>query len=170
MNTQQLNALCTERINRLAPYIRTIPDEDMRQEAMIGIYEGLKCEPHANDTYLKQKAKWNIGNFLKKGRSVDNGAWKRDKIRILHYDIPTADGIFSVIFKNRMEIPVDELVNDKIGMDRFYLHLTREEKDFIDSKLEGWSNKRIMKELRISVSSLKKMKDDIKFKIELAFT
>ena len=124
MNTQQLNALCTERLNQLAPYIRTIPDEDMRQEAMIGIYEAIKGEPYANHTYLKQKAKWNIGNFLKKGRSVDNGAWKRDKIRILHYDASTADSIFSVIFKNRMQIPVDDLVIDKIGMERFYSHLT----------------------------------------------
>jgi FixJ family two-component response regulator len=68
-----------------------------------------------------------------------------------------------------MNIPLDELVNDKIGMDNFFSRLTRREKDFVARKLEGWSNKQIMEGLRISYSRLKEMMEDIRFKIELAF-
>jgi DNA-directed RNA polymerase specialized sigma24 family protein len=168
MTHQELNRLYEERMNHLSPYIRTIPDDDMAQEAKIGIFQALKKDPGANDTYLKQGARWQMINSSRRGKSVDNG-WKRGQVKILHYDTAEADRVFSFIFKNRMNIPLDELVNDKIGMDNFFSRLTRREKDFVARKLEGWSNKQIMEGLRISYSRLKEMMEDIRFKIELTF-
>jgi hypothetical protein len=170
MTNQELNRLYEERINHLAPYIRTIPDDDMAQEARIGIFEALKKEPDANNTYLQRSASWRISNFLKRGRSVDNGFWKRDQIKILSYDSSSADEIFSFIFKNRMMIPLDDLVLDKIGMDKFFSYLTDVERKIVNHKLDGWHDNRIEAELKISHRQFMKIRGDILSKIELAFT
>jgi DNA-directed RNA polymerase specialized sigma24 family protein len=47
-----------------------MPNEDLAQETRIGIFKALKKDPDANTTYLKQTAKWQISNSLKKGEGV----------------------------------------------------------------------------------------------------
>jgi len=169
MTYQELNCLCEERINSLAPYIRTMPNDDMAQEARIGIFKALKKDPHANNTYLKQRAKWQMSYSRRKGRSVDNGFWKRDQVKVFHYDHSNEDGVFSIIFKNRMRIPLDELVIDKIGMERFYSMLTELEKILVKGKLDGWSDKKTETRLKISHRQFKKARQGIHFKINVAF-
>ena len=68
-----------------------------------------------------------------------------------------------------MDIALDELVDHKLQMDKFFTHLTPQEKDFIECKLDGWSEKRIRKERSMSTEELDEIKDDIRFKIGLAF-
>ncbi len=169
MTNRELNRLYEERMNHLAPYIRTIPDEDLAQEARIGIYEALKEYPHANDFYLRQRAKWHIGTSLRKGKSVDNGFWKRDQIEILHYDPSYADDMFLFIFKNRTTIPLDQLVIDKIGSERFLAQLTEMERKIVRHKLEGCSDKKIKSKLKISDRQFGTAREEILFKIKLAF-
>ena len=170
MTNQELESVYEERMNRLAPYIRSIPNDDLAQEARIGIYEALKKDPDANNTYLRRSAGWRIANSLKRGRSVDNGHWKRDQIKIVHHDQSSADGMFSFIFKNRMVIPLDDLVNDKIGMDRFVTYLTDVERKIVNHKLDGWPDNRIEAELNISHRQFMKIREEILSKIELSFS
>jgi len=169
MTNQELNRLYEERLNTLAPYIRTFPNEDMAQEARIGMYLGLKDDPNANNTYLKLRSRWKVSNSARKGTSVDNGFWKRHKVKMIHYDHAIDDGVFSIIFKNRMTIPLDELVIDKIGLERFFEQLTELEKRIVNFRLDGWTNQSIMKKLKISYCRMKEIKRGIRFKISLAF-
>jgi hypothetical protein len=169
MTHQELNRLCEERINSLAPYIRTMPDEDMAQEARIGIFKALNKDPHANNTYLKQRAQWQMSSSRRRGRSVDNGFWKRDQITVFPYDHSNEEGVFSSIFKNRMRIPLDELVIDKIGMERLYAMLTELEKLLVKWKLDGWSDKKTETRLNISRRQFMKAREAIRFKIGLVF-
>jgi len=169
MTHQELNRLCEERINSLAPYIRTMPDDDMAQEARIGIFKALNKDPHANNTYVKQRAQWQMSSSRRRGRSVDNGFWKRDQIKVFHYDHSNEDGIFSSIFKNKMRIPLDELDIDKIGMERFYSMLTELEKIIVKWKLDGWSDKNTETRPKISHWQFKKARQEIRFKIGLVF-
>jgi hypothetical protein len=168
MTHQELNRLYEERMNHLSPYIRTIPDDDMAQEAKIGIFQALKKDPGANDTYLKQGARWQMINSSRRGKSVDNG-WKRGQVKILHYATAEADGVFSFIFKNRMNIPLDELVIDKITTQGFFDTLTEIERMIVNYKLDGLPNRKIEFRLNISHSRFKKIRKEIRFKIKLAF-
>jgi hypothetical protein len=170
MTNHELNSLYEERMNHLAPYIRTMPNDDMAQEARIGIYQALKKDPDANNAYLKRSARWQISYSSKRGRSVDNGFWKRDQIKMVHYDHLSPDGMFAFIFKNRTHIPLDDLVNDKIGMDRFLSYLTDVERNILNHKLDGWSDKKIESNLKISHRQFKKIRREILSKIKLAFT
>ena len=171
MNTQQLNALCTERINRLAPYIRTIPDEDMRQEAMIGAYTALKVDPNGTDRYLINRAKWNQVTALRKGCSFDNGFYKRKELTVFRYtQLPSADSVFAEAISNYGATPLDEQVINKICLERLMESLTGLERRFLKYKVvEEWSNNKIVKLLHITKAKLKEIKTEIRLKIELAF-
>ena len=171
MNQQEWNSLCEERINNLAPYVRAMSggNGDLAQECAIGIFQALGKDPHGNDRFLKNSAKWEMLNYLHRGRSVDNGFLKRDKIRIVHYDHSTTDVMFLMIFKNRMTIPLEDLVIDKITMEGFFDTLTEIERIIVNYKLDGLSNTKIDFRLNISYSRLKKIRKEIRFKINLAF-
>ena len=171
MNTQQLNSLYEERINTLAPYIRYKSDgnEDLMQEGNIGIYQVLSHHPNANNSFLKLQAKWRMISFLRRGRSVDNGFYKRKHLQILHYNQRSFDeGIVSTTFDNN-RLPVDEVVINKICLDNLIGSLTKIEKNFIEGKLKGWNNSKINKVLRIPFTKMKEIKRQIRFKIKVAF-
>lgn len=169
MTNQELNRIYEERINHLSPYIRRISNEDMAQECRIGIYQAIRNDPNANNTYLKQRSKWQMNNAGRKGRSVDNGFWKRDKIRIVHYDHSTTDAIFLMIFKNRMTIPLEDLVIDKITTEGFFDTLTEIERMIVNYKLDGLSDRKIEFRLNMSHIRFKRIRKEIRLKIRLAF-
>ena len=171
MTHQELNRLYEERMNHLAPYVRAMSggNEDLGQQCAIGICQALSKDPHGNDRFLKNSAKWEMLNYLHRGRSVDNGFLKRDKIRIVHYDHSTTDAMFLMIFKNRMTIPLEDLVIDKITTEGFFDTLTEIERMIVNYKLDGLPNRKIEFRLNISHSRLKKIRREIRFKIKLAF-
>ena len=68
-----------------------------------------------------------------------------------------------------MKIPLDELVIDKISLERFYSMLTELEKIIVKWKLDGWSDKKTETTLKISHRQVKKLREGIRFKIKLAF-
>jgi len=171
MNTQQLNSLYEERINSLAPYISYKSDgnEDLMQEGNIGVYQVLRQHPHANNSFLKRQAKWRMISFLRRGRSVDNGFYKRKHLQILHYNQLSFDeGILSTTFDNT-RLPVDEVVINKICLDNLIGSLTKIEKNFIEGKLKGWNNSKINKVLRIPFTKMKEIKREIRLKVKVAF-
>ncbi len=72
--------------------------------------------------------------------------------------------------QSHMAVPLDGLVNDKIGLDRFISFLTDVERDILNHKLDGWPETRIECKLNISHRQFKKIKEGILSKIKLAFT
>ncbi len=171
MNIQQLNTLYTERINRLAPYIRSIPDEDNRQEAMIGAYKALMNDTKGTDSFLINKAKWDLASAHRKGRSVDNARCRRSDIKLISYNqLSSDDGVFAEAVSANGAIPLDEQVINKICLDMLIDNLTSLEKRIVKYKvLEERSNKKIMELLNITNAKLKSIMSEIRFKIELAF-
>ena len=171
MNQQEWNSLCEQRINNLAPYVRAMSggNDDLAQQCAIGIYQALSKDPHGNDRFLKNSAKWEMLNYLHRGRSVDNGFLKRDKIRIVHYDHSTTDAMFLMIFKNRMTIPLEDLVIDKITTEGFFDTLTEIERMIVNYKLDGLSDRKIEFRLNMSHIRFKRIRKEIRLKIRLAF-
>ena len=112
MNLQQLDKLYNEKIKDLTPFIITQCgwDDDAIQEQCIGVYEALAFNPSANNRYLKNKARWNMTKARRKGRSVDNGFWKRNALEMVHCDQFEDSGIPAIILKDKKRKPVDEQV------------------------------------------------------------
>jgi len=167
MNAEKLNALYTERINSFAPYIRSIPDDDLRQEACIGIYEALKSDPEGTDRYLTNRAKWRQSVSLRKGCSVDNGFYKRDELEIVHYDqMDFKDGVFSQVVSENRNVSLDDLVIDKLCLEGLLNDLTKAEMEVFQYKVvhELW-DKQIRKKLGIGYDRLNEIKDGLKLKI-----
>ena len=108
-------------------------------------------------------------SFLRRGRSVDNGFYKRKHLQIIHYNqLSFDDGIVSTTFDNN-RLPVDELVINKICIDNLIGSLTKIEKDFIEGKLNGWNNSKIHKIFKIPSTKMKEIRREIRFKIKIAF-
>jgi len=171
VNSQKLNRLFVERINSLAPYLRGIPDDGLRQEASIGVYLVLKSDPEATDRYLINGAKWNQSRSLKKGRSVDNGFYKREYLPIVHYDqLPIHDGVFSQVIPSNGGTPLDNRVIDKICLEKLLDDLTQPETEVFRYKvLEELHDKQIKRKLRIGHEKLKGIKAELRYKIDRAF-
>jgi DNA-directed RNA polymerase specialized sigma24 family protein len=111
-------------------------DEDLRQEGFWGAYLALKKDTNATDRFLINKAKWEIGSFLRKGRSVDNGFYKRKNLKIIHYtQSPFEDGIFAAVISSNGKEAVDEQAIFRVDLERFMKKLTPIERRFIRYKV-----------------------------------
>jgi hypothetical protein len=100
--------------------METNDDEDLRKEGFWGAYLALKKDTNATDRFLINKAKWEIGSFLRKGRSVDNGFYKRKDLKIIHYtQSPFEDGIFAAVIPDNGKYPVDEQAIFRVDLERF---------------------------------------------------
>jgi hypothetical protein len=148
MNFQTLHNLYNERL----PEIENIIDmesnghADLRQEGLLGSYQALQTDPHATNRFLLNKAKWDMVSSIKKGRSIDNGFYKRKNLKVIHYDhLPFEDGIFAQAVSSNGQEPVDEQAIFRIDLGRFLEKLSHNERLFIQSKaMEGLPDVRIV--------------------------
>ena len=171
MDTQQFNHLYDQRIAKLKPYImrQARGNDDLVQEQYIGVYLALKDKPDCNEQYLKASAKWNMIISTKKGRSIDNGFWKREDLEVVHcYQTEDMD-IAANILKDSYRKPVDEQVIEKIAFENFLACLTETEKRFVQHRIVGWTVAKIREKLELSKEKVREMKREIRFKIGHAF-
>ncbi|MFC1885461.1 hypothetical protein ACFLZM_00165 [Thermodesulfobacteriota bacterium] len=171
MTTQELNMLTEQKIKVLTPHMRAQSrgDDDSFQEQCIGVYQALKKEPNATTRYLKNGAKWNLIRERQRGRSIDNGYWKRDRVKIIHLDQYNAEEAASLILADMRSRPLDEQVIEKIAVERFFENLNYLERRFVGLKIEDLSAKKIMQRMRITKNRLKRIKINIRLKIGEAF-
>ena len=100
MNSQALENIYNQRIPDIyhITHNQFNGNEDLKQEGLIGAYQALSTDPNANKTFILNKSKWSMVNFLHKGRSVDNGYHKRKNLKVIRYDqLVSHDGIFAAV-------------------------------------------------------------------------
>jgi DNA-directed RNA polymerase specialized sigma24 family protein len=173
MNFQTLHHLYSERL----PEVENIIDmesngnADLRQEGLLGAYQALQTDPDATKRFLLNKATWEMVSSLRKGKSVDNGFYKRKNLKIVHYDhLPFEDGIFAQAVSSNGQEPVDEQAIFRIDLGRFLEKLSHNERLFIQSKaMDGLSDPNIKRKLGITFETLKAMKVNIRKQIQLSF-
>jgi DNA-directed RNA polymerase specialized sigma24 family protein len=174
MNSQALEQIYNHRINDIHHIIhnQSNGNEDLKQEGLIGAYKALSTDPHANNRFMLNKAKWSMVSFLRKGRSVDNGFHKRKNLKVIRYDqLVFDDGIFASVVSNKGLEPVDEQAIFRIDLTRFLKKLSLNERYFIRFKvLDGLSDVRIKGKLGITFETLKAMKVNIRKQIQWSFS
>jgi DNA-directed RNA polymerase specialized sigma24 family protein len=173
MNHQAMEALYNERLKDIEHIIniQSADDQDLKQEGLLGAYLALRRQPTATDRYLLNKSQWEMVSSIRKGKSVDNGFYKRKNLKIIHYDhLPFEDGIFAEAVSSNGKEPVDDQAIFRIDLDRFLEKLAHNERLFIQAKaIDGLSDVRIQKRLGITFETLKAMKVNIRKQIQLSF-
>jgi hypothetical protein len=108
---------------------------------------------------------------LRKGKSVDNGFYKRKNLKVIHYDhLPLADGVFAEAVSSNGKDPVDEQAIFRVDLERFFDRLTTNENLHIRYKtMDGLSDVSIRKRLQITFPQLYEIKRNIRTQIEAAF-
>ncbi len=173
MNKQKLENLYNERMKDIETIIdiESNDDDDLKQEGLWGAYKALKTDPNGTDRFLINKAKWGMISSLRKGRSVDNGFYKRKKLTVFHYSqLPTADGVFAEAISRNGASPLDEQVINKICLERLMTKLTPNERKFIRYKvMEEMPNTKIRKTLKIPCKKMAEITWNVRQQIKLAF-
>jgi len=171
----QLHSLYTERINGLESFImsKSEGNDDLAQELHIGMYEALKTDPGANDAFLKRRGAWRMINSLRKGKSIDKPIpYKRkNPIKIVHFDYFSDDenDVFTETMSDK-RLPVDEEAIFHISLSRFFHKLTGIEKRFVRYKvIDELPNIEIGKRLRISFTTLREIRNEIRLKFNVVF-
>jgi len=110
-------------------------------------------------------------SFLRQGRSVDNGFYKRKNLKVIRYNqLPTDDGIFAAV-SNGDKDPLDEQVIFRIDLQRFLGKLSRNEQSFIRYKIiDGLTDVGIKKRLGITYETIRAMKVNIRKQIQTSFS
>jgi len=108
---------------------------------------------------------------LRKGKSVDNGFYKRKNLKIAHYDqLPFEDGIFAEALSSNGKEPVDEQAIFRVSLERLFHRLSLKETLYIRYKtMEGLSEGSIRKRLQIMFRQIYELKRNIRRQIEFAF-
>ena len=174
MNSNALQNIYNERIQDIQHIIHNQSggNDDLKQEGLIGAYHALNTDPNATNRFLLNKAKWSMVNFLRKGRSVDNGIYKRKNLKVIRCDqLIFDDGIFAAAVSSKGMEPVDEQAIFRIDLTRFLKRLSRNERMFIRYKvMDGLSDVRIKRILGITFETLKAMKANIRKEIQWSFS
>ena len=168
--TRDLNLESTRKIMDFKRYIveQAKGDDDLIQEGYIGIYDIIKEKDKVKESYFKTKIHWKMVNYGKQGKSVDNGFWKRDQLKIVRSDQLDSD-LSANFLKDFNSKPVDEQVIEKIAFERFLSSLSELEKSFIHRRIIGWTFIKIMKKLKLREELLDQIRKSVRYKIETAF-
>jgi DNA-directed RNA polymerase specialized sigma24 family protein len=144
---------------------------DLRQEGFLAAYQALQTDPHASKRFLLNKATWEMVSSWRKGKSVDNGFYKRKNLKIIHYEhLPLADGVFAEAVSSNGKEPVDEQAIFRVDLERFLDRLTSNETLYIRYKtMDGLSDVSIKSKMGITFSQLYEIKRNIRTQIEAAF-
>jgi hypothetical protein len=173
MNHQTMEALYNERLKNIEHIIdiQSADDPDMKQEGLLGAYLALRSQPTATDRYLLNKSQWEMVDSVRKGKSVDNGFYKRKDLKIIHYDqLPSGEGVFSAVFGEYAHEPVDEQAIFRISLERLFHRLSGNETLYIRYKtMDGMSDVSIRKRLQITFTQLYEIKRNIRRQIEITF-
>jgi DNA-directed RNA polymerase specialized sigma24 family protein len=170
----QLHSLYTERINGLESFImsKSEGNDDLAQELRIGMYEALTTDPCANDAFLKRRGAWRMINSLRKGKSIDKPIpYKRkNPVTIVHFDyFSDENDVFTETMSDK-RLPVDEEAIFHISLSRFFHTLTGREKRFVRYKvIDELSCREIGKRLRISLTTLREIRKEIRLKFTMVF-
>lgn len=138
-------------IRKLArAWSRDSPDhwEDLAQEARLGIYQELREKPNSPRHHLFRRAKHEILDYRKRGKSVDgklDKTYKRDKV--WHLAIMDADPghvlsqTSSLHYRSRDRRPVEELAVSNLTYWELSKKLTDTEEQYLSLKLQGYNKK-----------------------------
>ena len=173
LSEQELHAQCTEKIQEFSGYLRNYAkqDDDLIQEGNIGVYNAIREKGGSSEireSYFRTKMKFVITNYLKKGKSIDNGFWKRDKVNIMSVDSVNSD-VAATILNDKISKPVDEQVIDKVAMDNLLDSLSETEKTFVHRRIMGWTYINIMKKLNLTTELLDEIRKSVRCKIQTAY-
>ncbi len=175
MTNQELADLYQTRVNDIAPYIGRYAggDEDMKQIGRIAVFNGLQHDPTVPDTFLRTRAKWDMLNFLRRGRSVDGHYYQRQaQPRIVRFNHAPAGGGLTLaeIVSADDRVDPETLVIDKLMVEGFLVSLTGEETEYIRMKVEdGMSDVKIWRNTDWSRGMIQEMRRQIRAKISVAF-
>ena len=124
MNHQAIEALYNERLRDIEKVIdiQSSDDPDLRQEGQWGAYLALQKVPTATNRYLLNKSQWEMVSSIRRGRSVDNGFYKRKNLKVIHYDhLPLADGVFAEAVSSNGKDPVDDQAIFRVSLERLFI-------------------------------------------------
>jgi hypothetical protein len=173
MNIQSLHRLYEERLPEIEKNIdiKSNGNADLRQEGLFGAYQALRTDPHGSKGYLLNKAQWEMIESWRKGKSVDNGFYKRKNLKIIRYQhLPLEDGVFAEAVSNNGREKVDEQAIFRVDLERLFSRLSYNEIHYIKHKImDGMSDVSIKRRLQVTFENLKEMKRNIRRQIGLAF-
>ena len=130
MNFQTLHHLYNERLPEIEHIIdmESKGSADLRQEGLLGAYLALQSDPHGSKRFLLNKATWEMVSSWRKGKSVDNGFYKRKNLKIVRYQhLPFEDGVFAESVSSNGKEPVDEQAIFRVDLGRFLEKLSHNE-------------------------------------------
>ena len=173
MNIQSLHQLYHERLPEIEKSIdiKSNGNGDLRQEGLFAAYQALRIHPNGSKGFLLNKSQWDMISSIRKGKSVDNGFYKRKNLKIIHYEhLPLADGVFAEAVSSNGQEPVDEQAIFRVDLERFFDRISSNEALYIEYKtMDGLPDVRIREKLRVTFSQLYEMKRNIRRQIGLAF-
>ena len=173
MNHHAMEALYNERLKDIEHIIniQSSDDPDLTQEGRWGAYLALQKDPAATNRYLLNKSLWEMVSSIRKGKSIDNGFYKRKNLRAIRYNqLPADDTVFSACIHEYGQEPVDEQAIFRISIERLFHRLSDNETRYIRYKtIDGMPDVSIMKRLRVTFPQIREMKRNIRRQIESAF-
>jgi len=102
-----INRLWDEKIRLISKQVRDIArgNDDLYQEGILGVREGLLRNPYAPDDHLIRAARWAMSHYKNRGCSLDNGPkWQ--------YSKTLADGTIKQYRKDTIPIYIDAVMEE----------------------------------------------------------
>ena len=176
--TLNIDELWAEKVDLFSTKIRQIVrgDDDLYQEGVMGLREGLLRNPHGTDSYLISAIKWAISHYRNRGVSIDNGPQWEYRKRLV-------DGTVKTYRKEMLPVYIDKLMSefelefpdysyapdilalDKICAEKFYMLLNNGEAEFVDACIETMGryfyNSQARRELGISLMKYAELKRSV---------
>ncbi|TVQ96318.1 MAG: sigma-70 family RNA polymerase sigma factor [Desulfovibrionales bacterium] len=153
-------------INRMVGY-----DDDLKQEALLGVCGALKIDPEAPRNYLLNNARWGMLSSKQKGVSVDSERRKSEGFFVFRFeDDEFQDGLMAEIASCNNSDSVEDQAIYNLDLQKFIDLLTPIELEFVTLKtIADWPEFRIIEKMGIKRLTVYSLRRSIRRKYELSF-
>lgn len=152
-------------------WARDCPDawEDLAQEARLAIYLELKEKPACPRNHLFRRAKHEILDYRKKGKSVDgklDKTYKRKHIwglASLDADpVVVVAASSNLYFKPHQLRPVEDLALTRVAYAELRSRLTEQQRQYLSLRLQGYNRREADVLLGLSPRQGERLRDEIR--------
>ena len=169
----QVNAVFESRLPEVEGAINkmTKHDDDLKQDALLGVFKLLQIDPEAPKGYMINHARWGMLSSKQRGVSVDSSRRECDEFHVIGFeDYELQDSLMAEIADCNGDQPVEDTAIFNLDLQRFIDKLSPVELEFVQLKtVADWPEYRIIDKMGIKRLTVESLRMSLRKKFDLSF-
>lgn len=170
---RQVNAVFEARLPEIAGAVNKMAhfDDDLKQEALLGVFKLLQIDPEAPKGYMINHARWGMLHSKQRGVSVDSNRRETDDLHVFNFeDYEFQDSLMAEIATCNGAQSVEDQAIFNVDLQRFIAKLSPVEREFVELKtVADLAEYHVVERMGIKRLTAQSLKETLRKKFNVSF-